>query len=133
VVARSHARRLLAKADEFALCAQTERTAERYSAAGLAAVHAAIAAADAVTVHTAGVVSTGTSHFAVVQLLQRCLPEGLPASAERQLLGLLRLKNDIEYTERALTDPEARVLVDQAVRFVRWSHHVARDPHDLTP
>ncbi|MBE0417596.1 MAG: hypothetical protein IBX63_07515 [Coriobacteriia bacterium] len=130
---RSHARRLLAKADEFALCARTELAAERYSAAGLAAVHAAIAAADAVTAHTAGVVSTGTSHFAVVQLLQQCLPEGLPTSAERQLLGLLRSKNDIEYTERALTGPETHVLVDQAVRFVRWSHRVAGGRGDLAP
>jgi hypothetical protein len=71
-----------------------------------------------------GVVSTGASHTAVIHVLQSCVPSGLPASAERQLLGLLRLKNDIEYTERVISDANARVLVDQASRFVEWSRSI---------
>lgn len=90
----------------------------------MAAVHAGIAAADAVTAHSGGVVGTGPSHSAVIHVLNQCLEHGLPASAERQLLGLLRMKNDIEYTERALGATQAQVLVDQAERFVRWSHSV---------
>lgn len=111
-------------ADEFAVSAGAELAAGRYSGAGLAAVHAGIAAADAVTARTGGVVSTGPSHAAVLEVLRQCLPTGLPASAERQLLGLLRLKDDIAYTERSLTEAQARALVDQATRFVRWARSV---------
>lgn len=70
------------------------------------------------------VISTGSSHSAVIHVLQECVPSGLPRSAERQLLGLLRLKNDIEYTERTIAEAQARVLVDQASRFVEWSRSI---------
>jgi len=76
-------------------------------------------------------ISTGTSHFVVVQMLQQSVPGGMPANAERQLLGLLRIKNDIEYTERQPAEPQARVLVDQAARFVRWAGSVVGEPEDL--
>jgi len=112
-------------------CAQAELLAGRFSAAGLAAVHAGISAGDSITAHTAGLISTGTSHFVVVQMLQQSVPGGMPANAERQLLGLLRIKNDIEYTERQPAEPQARVLVDQAARFVRWAGSVVGEPEDL--
>ena len=124
---RSRAPALLAKAGEFAASARDEFEVGRHNASALAAIHAGISAADAVTVHTGGVVSTGPSHATVIHVLEQCLPGGPPAAAERQLLGILRMKNDIEYTERAIERSQARVLVDQAERFVRWSRSLIEE------
>jgi hypothetical protein len=52
----------------------------------------------------------------------------MPATAERQISGLLRLKSDIEYGEQSLSEAKARTLVDQAGRFLAWAASVAERP-----
>lgn len=118
---------MIEKASEFAASAESELTAGRRTAAGLAAVHAGITAADAITACLAGVVSSAPDHGAVIVLLKACIPGGLPGPNERQLMGLLRTKNDIEYSERTLTSAQAHVLVDQAARFCAWGNAVVRE------
>lgn len=95
---RGDARRYLTKATEFVESAKAEFVAGRWTAAGLAAVHAGISAADAVTASRAGCVSSSDDHIAVIGLLRECVP-GIPATTERQLVGLISAKNTIEYDD----------------------------------
>lgn len=107
--------------------------ADRYSACGLASVHAAISAADAVTAHVGSVVSAAQNHLEVVQLIDDVLAGRLPAANRRQLIGLLRTKSEVEYSQRAVSPGQARLMVDQATRFVAWSRRVVsagQDPLD---
>jgi len=46
------------------------------------------------------------------------------AGQRRQILGLLKMKNTVAYERRPLTETEARQLVDNARRPVRWSREV---------
>lgn len=126
VVARGEARKSQAKADEFAAAAVGELEASRWTAAGLAAVHAGIAAADAALVASAGIRSASADHGFAAVLLEKQVPE-FGASEKRQLLGLLEMKNIAAYEGRPLTPTEARQLADQAQRLARWSRAVVED------
>ncbi len=114
----------MAKALEFAESAQDNLKAGRHSACGLAAVHAGISAADAVTAHFGRVISSAQNHLEVIALLRVTAPQGLPATAERQLVGLLSAKNDIEYSGEVVSVARATVMSDQANRFVAWGRSV---------
>jgi HEPN domain-containing protein len=114
----------MVKAEEFAESARDNLVSGRYNACGLAAVHAGISAADAVTAHLGGVVSSAQNHHEVVALLRAVSPSGLSATAERQLLGLLSSKNDVEYAGETLSAARAAVITDQATRFVAWGRSV---------
>jgi hypothetical protein len=46
-----------------------------------------------------------------------CAP-GMPATTERQLVGLISAKNTIEYDDGLQDREPSRILVDQATRFV---------------
>lgn len=123
-VSRREARRFLAKAEEFVGAAEAAFAASRYSASGLAAIHAGISAADAVTARRLLVVSSAPDHLQAVRLLRGCLENGLPMNTERQLVGLLKMKNEVEYSGQAVTVEKARVMVDQATRFVAWARSI---------
>jgi hypothetical protein len=123
---RGDARRYLAKANEFAESARDERAAGRWTAAGLAAVHAGISAADAVTSLRAGCVSAGDDHMEVVGLLREYAPDDFTKATERQLVGLLSTKAAIEYDDEPLSQARAVTLVDQATRFVEWASAIVR-------
>jgi hypothetical protein len=122
-VSRGEARKAQAKAEEFAQAAASEATAERWNAAGLAAVHAGISAADAALIAMAGLRSVSEDHGAVTVALEEQVPE-FKAGQRRQLAGLLRLKNTVAYEQRLLTPTEARQMADQARRLVRWSRQI---------
>ena len=123
-VSEAEGRRLLAKAEEFASAARASFEAGRFTACGLAAVHAAISAADAVTADSRLEVSSAADHLEVVKLLRDSLQHGLPPNNERQLVGLLSVKNEIEYSGHMVTPAKAKTLLDQATRFVAWSRSV---------
>lgn len=123
-VPRGHARHYLAKAEEFADAAQAEYAAGRNAACGLAAVHAGISACDALTAHVRGVVSTAKNHTEAVGVLRTCFDGHIPQPHEQQLIGLLAVKNDIEYSGRALKPERARTVLDQATRFTKWARDV---------
>jgi hypothetical protein len=122
-VARSESRKYLAKAQEFLATAGAAASDERWNSAALAAIHAGISAADAAIVASAGVRSSSKDHAAAVALLRRLVPES-GATQERQLSGLLNMKNTVEYEQRLAVEAEARSLVQQAGRLVRWAASV---------
>ncbi len=126
-VPRSDARAALAKCQEFTATAQDALGAGKWNSAGLSAIHAGIAAADAAVIASAGLRSASKDHGAVIALLEQQVPEFV-ATQRRQLAGLLKMKNQVAYEQRLLTDIEARQLVDQAVRLARWAASVA-DAH----
>lgn len=119
-VGRAKARQYLLKAEEFSGAGKSLLADQRWNAAGLAAIHAGISASDAALVACSGLRSVSKDHGAATDLLERHVPE-YGASQQRQLKGLLRMKNTVEYEERVLTEAEARSMTEQAGRFVRWS------------
>lgn len=105
---------------EFLGAAEDALEQQRWTAAGLNAVHAGISGADAAIVAVAGVRSAAKDHGAVVDLLRKSVPN-IPTAQIRQLTGLLAMKNGVEYEQRLLTETEARTLVQHAQRFCTWS------------
>lgn len=120
------ASKALEKAKEFTASAACDLAAARWNAAGLAAIHAGICAADAALIASQGVRAAGQDHGAAVTVLESRVP-AFGASQRRQLAGLLKMKNKVEYESRGVTDVEARQLVDQAERFTRWAGGVVDD------
>jgi hypothetical protein len=100
--------------------------AGRWNAAGLEAIHAGIASADAGLIAMCGMRSISEDHGAVVRLLEAEVAS-FGAGQRRQMLGLLKMKNTVAYERRLLTEMEARQLVDHARRLVRWSREVVDD------
>ncbi|MFA5845149.1 MAG: hypothetical protein WC971_10020 [Coriobacteriia bacterium] len=119
-VRRSHAAQSLTKGVEFSESAQTALGDHRWNAAGLEAIHAGIAAADAALIATAGLRSVSQDHGVAISLLESRVPE-FTAIQQRQLAGLLKMKNQVAYDERLLTEVEARQLVEHATRLVKWA------------
>lgn len=119
-VPRSQASQSLVKCIEFSESAQAALGGHRWNAAGLDAVHAGIAAADAALIATVGIRSVSKDHGAVVSLLESRVPE-FGTTQRRQLTGLLKMKNQVAYDQRLLTEVEARQLVDNSTRLVRWA------------
>jgi HEPN domain-containing protein len=108
------------KASEFLAGAEEALAAGRWNLAGTNATHAGISAADAVLSARAGCVSGESDHQAVIGLLQERVAT-FNTSARRQLAGLLRSKSSVEYSNRLVTEVEARRLVDAAQRFLEWA------------
>jgi len=113
-------RTYLVKAEEFLQSAEMSLAERQWNAAGLGAVHAAISFADAVLAVVAGVRSRETDHGAVVAMLDERVAE-FGGAPRRQLVGILRSKNAVEYEHRLLTEVEAAQLVDSARRFAKWA------------
>lgn len=113
----------LAKCREFTEAAQNELGACRWDSAGLSAIHAGIAAADAALIASAGVRSISRDHGAVLSLLEDQVPE-YSAGQRRQLAGLIKMKNQVAYEQRMLEEIEARQLVDHATRLSQWAARV---------
>jgi len=122
---RFEAQGYLEAALEFQEAAEESAGRGRWRAAGLAAIHAAIAAGDAVCVFQLGERSTATSHEDGSDLLRR---SRAPSAAERatQLSAVLDLKSKVEYESRAVAEEEARLLVKRSRRLVDWAGEVVR-------
>ncbi len=119
-VPRGHAIQSLAKCVEFSESAQSSLGSQRWNSAGLDAVHSGIAAADTVLIAVDGIRSVSKDHGAVIGLLDSRVP-AFTATQRRQLAGLLKMKNQVAYEQRPLTETEARQLVDHATRLAKWA------------
>jgi putative zinc finger/helix-turn-helix YgiT family protein len=117
---RSDPRTYLAVAQEHLESARLAARGGRWNSAGLAAIHAGINAVDAATMASAGVRNASQDHGAAVDLMRTTVPE-VSVAQERQLAGLLSMKNTVEREPRLLTAAEARPMVEQAIRLVKWA------------
>lgn len=97
-VPRSEAAKSLAKCIEFAEAAVASHDAEKWNAAGLAAVHSGIAAVDAAVIASAGLRSISADHRSVITLLRLHVTE-FSAAQHRHLLGLQQVKNAVAYEQ----------------------------------
>lgn len=125
-VPREEARTYLAKAKEFSAGAVDDLEQGRWNAAGLSAIHAGICAADAVVIASGGVRSASRDHGSALHLLKKTVPS-VPAAHERQLTGLLGMKNAVEYESRLLRESESKTLVEQSGRLVKWAGEVVAE------
>ena len=117
---RCDAGKALSLARELIVSGDTAMAVGHWRVAGLNAVQAGISAADAALIGAAGVRSASQDHGAVSDLLGSRVPE-FKIAQKRQLNGLLKVRNAIAYEQRPLTEVEARVMLDQARRFVEWA------------
>lgn len=108
---------------EFQAAAEVSASASRWRAAGLNAIHAAIAAADAVCVFELRERSTSSSHEDASDLLRR---SGAPGAREKagQLSAVLDLKSKVEYESRPVSAEEARTLLKRSRRLVEWAESI---------
>lgn len=119
---RSEARLYIQKALQFVIESGAAHGADRYDAAMLNAVHAAISAADAVTAALAGIRSADPDHQRAVDLLEEVLGSSSGSKAHlRQLRMLLGKKNAVEYESRRATSKESADALRRATRLVDWA------------
>jgi HEPN domain-containing protein len=111
--------RYLAKAEEFLRSALENVASQRWNAAALSAIHAGIAAADAVLVFERGIRSVSQRHEDVLDLLVG--PGGDRSSALAHLRRILARKNVVEYESRLFARREAEEVVQHAERFLGWA------------
>lgn len=115
----------LQKSTEFLEQAETALEREAYDAALLNAIHAAIAAADAVCVAHAGRRSADPDHQRAGDLLLDVMgTEARPQVGH--LRTLLGKKNLVEYESRRTSAKEAREGVKKAKRFVGWAKEIVK-------
>ena len=125
IVDRRLASSYMAKAGQFLKTAERAAAEAEHDAAMLNAIHAAISAADAVTIALAAVRSTDPDHQRAADLLQ----EVAGASGEirgqvGRLRRLLSSKNLVEYEARRVKAAESLEALKRASRFVAWARDV---------
>lgn len=109
----------LAKAEEFLRAALDNAASRRWNAAALSAIHAGIAAADAVLVFERGMRGAGQRHEDVLDLLVG--PGADRSSALAHLRRILGRKNVVEYESRLFSQREAEDVVQHADHFLAWA------------
>lgn len=123
-VSRAEASAYLDKAKEFESAMVESYRAGRWNAAGLAGIHAAISATDAVLGRLAGQRSAGEDHLMVLDFLKAKLSarvEKAPLDEQaRRLSRVLGLKNLVEYESRSFTQADCASLVKDVSRYLDW-------------
>jgi len=94
------------------------------SALAILSIHAAIAFADAVTVHVGGRKSTSADHHAASRLVRATLGPRLSAGVETALSRLVGEKDRFEYQGYLATMREAAVLYAHAEKIGAWAEGV---------
>lgn len=126
----------LRQAQRFWEVAEAAHDPEHASQAVSNAVHAVIAANDAVCLYRLGERPGGRSHSETGRFLQRA-GRGTPWEREasvraRQLAQVLREKNAAEYEGRLVAPDTADRIMRQARRFLDWAERVL-PPLPLSP
>jgi HEPN domain-containing protein len=123
-VARADALAYLRKAKEFLQEAEVAAAQDRFDAAMVMSIHAAISSCDAATAALQGVRSSDPDHMRSADLLEEV---GAPGEKVRQLRTLLGRKTVVEYGSRRATSREGNDAVARAQRFVEWCDGVVRN------
>lgn len=94
------------------------------TALAILSVHAAIAFADAATIHVGGRKSASGDHTASVRLLREIVGPRLPSAIETALRRVLSEKDRFEYQGYLATMREAAALFARAEQVGAWSESV---------
>lgn len=108
------------RAEDFFEAMRDSFLKENWNASGLAAVHCAISATDALLVRVAGVRSTAPSHHEVIGLLKEKIHFPGTDEQAKRLDKILSRKNFIEYLDRTFTQEEAYALQKDVERYYDW-------------
>lgn len=109
------------KALEFMETMVDAAAKRNWNAVGLAGVHCAISATDALLVKYAGVRSSADSHQDVVGLLRGRIHDDETPRQCKRLSEILAQKNLIEYVDRAYPEKEAVALKLSVERYLAWA------------
>jgi hypothetical protein len=113
------------RADEFFRGMLDEAWAERYNAAALLGIHAAIALNDAVAIHQVGKRTADDQHLSAVRLLEIvCQGAGIDSRGAMRLGEIVSGKNDLAYSDRYVaTDTDQVQRIRRNVeRFFTWAY-----------
>ena len=111
----------LKRSEECLHAARNSFAAEEWNAAAINAIHACIAASDAMCVYFLGKRHAGENHEEVVNLFRTIKDgsEGIKTNSNR-LLRILAVKNIAEYEERLIYRPEAERILKDCERFLEF-------------
>lgn len=110
----------LKKAEEFYLTMLEAFQKGRWNAAGLAGVHCAISATDAVLGKKARIRSSAENHLEAVQLLKQHIHDSNSGAQSQRLYRVLSEKGLVEYDSREFREPEAAAVVKDVGRYFEW-------------
>lgn len=119
-VTESEAVSFLRKAEEFYLTMTEAFQKRRWNSAGLAGVHCAISATDAVLGKKARVRSAGESHYEAVRLLRQHISDAEVGAHAQRLNRVLGEKSLVEYDSREFRESEAAAIVRDVGRYLEW-------------
>ena len=108
------------KAMEFFEAMVDASQKKNWNAVGLAGVHCAISATDALLVKHAGVRSSSGSHQDVLGLLQAKADDPDVSKQAKRLGEILVEKNLIEYVDKSYPEKNALALKISVERYVEW-------------
>ncbi|MBI4064617.1 MAG: hypothetical protein HY401_10015 [Elusimicrobia bacterium] len=109
-----------AKAQDFFRAMRDTTAAKNWNGAGLAGVHCAISASDALLVAKAGLRSSSKTHEDVVDLIRHHVRHPQTDEQTKRLGAILAEKNLIEYVDKSYTEKEALTLQKQVERYFGW-------------
>lgn len=116
---KNHARRYLAKAQEYLESAQDNLELERATPAAGDAIHAGISAKDAIVTTLTGGTGKFKDHAKGAKELRQALGAHADgAAAEKWLRELIAMKGDVEYGTTLITVTKAKPLVRRAESLV---------------
>jgi HEPN domain-containing protein len=92
-----------------------------WEAAGINAVHSAISANDAVLAAIPAIRVTGKDHRDAVRLLSSRIKSKDAQAAAKRLDIIISKKSRVEYEQKRIPEKEARSLVQDAERFLKWA------------
>ena len=110
----------LRKAEEFYLTMMEAFAKRRWNSAGLAGVHCAISATDAILGKTARIRSSGESHYESVQLIRQYVRDPNAGAQAQRLNRILSDKSLVEYDSREFREAEAAGIVKDVGRYLEW-------------
>lgn len=120
IVAKNDYKIFLKKANDFYEVMLNARDTEKWTAAGLNAVHCAISCCDAMLTFHLGIRSAGESHMQAVDLLAQ-LPSNIEDSEANTFKRIIAKKNLIAYECREFRQAEAIEILKLAERFYHWT------------
>jgi len=119
-VSKSYYRNYLKRAEECLRAAENSFANQDWNAVSINAIHACIAACDAMCVYFMGKRHVGESHNDAVALFKMSKSGGEININANRIARILRIKNMAEYEERLVHKSEAEKVFKDCKRFLEY-------------
>jgi len=110
----------LKKAQDFYRTMQLALGEENWNSVGLAAVHCAISATDAILAYAGGLRCASPDHSDAIRLLRDTITTPEAHQKSKHLSTVISMKNLIEYEARNFSQKEAEEIAKQTERYFDW-------------